>query len=647
MAASSLVVLGLLLVGVAVFAWGLGQALRLVASGRVTPKDQVGKGALGKVTSLVALHSRLLRDFPAGLMHLALFFGFLLLLPQNVTIVLRLLDPNQTIFSAWPGLEALYTLLKDWAEFAVLAALGFAWFRRWFLKPARLLNNLSANVLLLLIGAIVMLDLATDTMIFVSGARADLEQHSFLASTLASFILAMGVHRDSAGTLVLPLAQATVLALAALLVAIPFSKHLHLLSASFRVATARLGYQRPLESVSLEDDRASGADSLGTFNRLQILDLLACTECGRCTEACPSAAAGSPLSPRDLTMAQRQALKARTAPLAASGEAALLACSTCGACERECPVGIEQVGRVVQLRRYLTMKLGRSTQGGAAALASLRERGNPFGLSRAAKADLALASGLPLFSEGSNLDTCLFFGCAAVRDEASRGAALAAAALLSQAGVSCGVLGAEEPCCGDQARRLGDEALFLDCATRTVETLRRHGVRRVLTLCPHCCNALKNEYAQLGLEAQVLHYTEVLPLPQTPGPDSGQPGALRVALHDPCYLARYNGLQENLRLQLGGSPMTLVELAHHGEDTLCCGGGGGLFFSDEPGKGMASRRMLEAVEAGVEVLVTACPYCKAMLEGAATSRLFSGLRVPVVKDLAEVLVQASHKREGA
>jgi Fe-S oxidoreductase len=293
------------------------------------------------------------------------------------------------------------------------------------------------------------------------------------------------------------------------------------------------------------------------------------------------------------------------------------------------------------------MKVGRSTQGGTAALANLRERGNPFGLSLAAKADLALASGLPLLAPGSNLDTCLFFGCAAVRDEASRGAALAAAALLSRAGIPCGVLGSDEPCCGDQARRLGDEALFLDCASRTVETFRRNGVRRVLTLCPHCCNALKNEYAQFGLEAQVLHYTEVLPEPEAPRPVAGQPRALRVAIHDPCYLARYNGLQAGLRLQLGGSALTLVELAHHGEETLCCGGGGGLFFSEEPGKGMASRRMLEAVEAGVDVLVTACPYCKSMLDSAATSRLFSGLRVPAVRDLAEVLVQASQDREGA
>jgi Fe-S oxidoreductase/nitrate reductase gamma subunit len=647
MTAASMVVLGILVAAVAVFGWGLTRNFRLVARGRRPAADQVGKGALGNVLSLAGLHSRLLADLPAGFMHLALFFGFLLLLPQNVTIVLRLFSPDKTVFSAWPGLEALYTLLKECAELAVLVALGLAWFRRWFLKPARLLNNLSANVLLLLIGAIVLWDLATDTMLFVSGALPHLEDDSFLASTFAGMVLALKVHRDNAATLVAPLASLTVLSLAALFVAIPFSKHFHLVSAGLRAAVARLGVSRPLEAISLEDDRASGLDSVTTFNSLQVLDLLACTECGRCTDACPSAAAGSPLSPRNLTMAQRDAAKCSQGLVGASGEEALLACSTCAACEQACPVGIEQVGRVVQLRRYLTMKAGRSTPGWLAALQSLRSRGNPFELTLAARADLARATGLPVFADTATdlPDTCLFLGCAAARDQASREAALAAVQLLRAAGVTCGVLAQEEGCCGDHARRLGDEALFLDCATRTVETFKRYGLKRVLTLCPHCCNVLKNEYAALGLSAQVLHYTEVLPVPDQALAPSPEWAGLRVALHDPCYLTRYNGLQQTLRDQLTGAGLLPVELPHNGQDTLCCGGGGGLYFGDEPGKGMASRRMLEAVELGVDLLVTACPYCKSMLEGAGQSRLFSGLRVPVVRDLAQVLGRQDSKGE--
>lgn len=385
-----------------------------------------------------------------------------------------------------------------------------------------------------------------------------------------------------------------------------------------------------------------GLGSADELDASQRLGLLACTACGWCDDACPAHAAGAALRPSDVSRKLRLAAEADSnAPLIGSVFSAdeLWSCHLCGACAEACPARLAPVGHLIELRRRVASE-GRLDGRRAEVLSQLARTGNPYGLPLAQRRRVALELGLPTLAEEKRPDLVWWLGCAATYDGRIRQVAQATAALLLRAGVRVAVLGGEEACCGDLPRRLGEEGRFQELALGNIDTLARHGVRRVMTHCAHCFHVLAREYPALGASFEVVHHATVLR-------ELVETGALRiqgelpgtVALHDACHLGRLNGLYDAPREVLRTTGLALRELPRSHANAACCGGGGGGYWFEVPRtETPAASRIREALSAGVTALAVECPFCLRMLEDAAP-RGEAGAR-PEIREVSEWLAEA-------
>lgn len=414
---------------------------------------------------------------------------------------------------------------------------------------------------------------------------------------------------------------------------LPWTKWRHIVLAPFSLLTRKAQPLARLDPIDLETDGPFGAARPRDLTWKERLDLASCAHCGRCSQACPAAVATGGrdgLDPRGLIEALQAA--GSTAPLAEGyGEAALWQCTTCMACDDACPIGISPLSMVIDLRRERVLDAARFPQPLRDVMDGLARRGNPWGLARAERDEwLASRQGpngdLPTLAPGGETDVLLWLGCMGGYDARAREAVNALAGLLRGAGIDLAILGPDEACCGDPARRAGNEALWRELAEHNLAALATRRYQRIVTLCPHCANTLGNEYADVGAHLPVSHAAPFLAsllregrLAPALGADGHEPvregRPLRVTLHDPCYLARGMGDTISARALLKALPdVDLVELPRHGRDALCCGAGGGRMWlegPDEPPLGEA--RLTELAAAGVDLCVTACPYCRTMI----------------------------------
>ncbi|MDR2378880.1 MAG: (Fe-S)-binding protein [Bifidobacteriaceae bacterium] len=422
-------------------------------------------------------------------------------------------------------------------------------------------------------------------------------------------------------------------------------------------------------AVDLEDPELDesvferlGAGRVADLTWRDRLALATCTECGRCQEVCPAWAAGQPLSPKLLVGALRDhvfgsepeplALVGGESPWAVAPEA-LWACTTCGACVDACPVGLEQVDQVVELRRHQVLVAGEFPATLAGAFRNLERRKNPWGMLAGKR--LAWTKGLsfavPVLGRDveslAEVEYLYWVGCAGAFDERGQATARALAELLNRAGVSFAVLGADECCTGDPARRGGDESLFASLAGANVETLNRAEATKIVVTCAHCLNTLANEYGPFGGRYQVVHHTELLARLIADGklrPAESADGAVgAVAYQDPCYLARHNNQVAAPRQVLESIPgLKLVEMRPSGRKANCCGAGGGRMWMEEAGPRINSRRFAQAAATGAAALATACPFCNVMMADAAAA---AGAATPV-RDVAQLLWEATRETTG-
>ncbi|MHC4067552.1 MAG: (Fe-S)-binding protein [Planctomycetota bacterium] len=323
---------------------------------------------------------------------------------------------------------------------------------------------------------------------------------------------------------------------------------------------------------------------------------------------------------------------------------ALFSCTTCAACLEACPVYIEQLPKILDTRRYLVMEEADYPQTMADAITSLEQRGHPFPGAQFSRVDWAEGLDVPVLSEMENpkdVDLLLWVGCANALLERSHGIVRSVATLLQEAGVSFAILGREEGCTGDPARRIGNEFLFSQLATKNIKLLEEYGITRILTCCPHCFHSFANDYPALGGSYEVFHHASYLARLVTLGrlrPDS--PGGGRVTYHDPCYLGRYNGVynaaRDVVRRAVGART---VEMAANRADGFCCGGGGGMSFAEEPPDQRVNReRARQALATGADVVAVACPFCMTMMEDGVGA--LAGDRNVEIKDVAELLRDA-------
>jgi Fe-S oxidoreductase len=437
---------------------------------------------------------------------------------------------------------------------------------------------------------------------------------------------------------------------------LPHSKHLHILSSIPNVYFSPLGPKGALAPVNLADETLTkyGATDVDDLTWKQLLNGMTCTECGRCTSVCPANSTGKLLNPKKIMTDTRARLKEKTRiagtddPLLGHQlldnyltEQELWACTTCMACVQECPVMIEHVDTIVDLRRGLVLNESRFPEELKTTFANLERNFTPWAFSHSTRADWAEGLDVPVMASVGKSEILFWVGCAGAYDARYRKVARAFVSLLKNASVDFAILGTEEKCTGDPARRMGNEYLAQSLITENIATLDRYGVKKIVVTCPHCMQALGKEYRQFGGTYEVVHHSTFLR-------ELIEKGALRlnarqrarITFHDPCYLGRYNdeydAPRELLAAATGESP---VEMPRSGDRSFCCGAGGGrMFMEEKEGRRVNNERTNEALALQPEVIGTGCPFCMTMLTDGVKDA--EKAETVAVKDIAEIVLEA-------
>jgi Fe-S oxidoreductase len=588
---------------------------------------------------------KLFQRLGPGLMHAAIFWGFIVLFPTIVIAMIGAVDRDATL--PWLGHQGWFALLVD--VFAVLVLLGVvaAFAIRKVQRPKRFEGSHlgEADLILAMIAGIVTTLLLWHASRIALGMNEWPEGWSPVSNALS------GLFGDGDVTEVLErvFVWAHVLIILTFLAYLPHSKHLHIATAAINVYFGRTGPGGRLEPLRFDvpdEEMRFGAGTVPDLTWKQMMDTFSCTECGRCQDVCPAWNTGKELSPKLLIMGLRDQVFTEGPRLlrdVAAGEPSPLVpnavtddvvwdCVTCGACVEVCPVSIEHVDHIVDLRRNLVMVDSRFPSEAEPMLRDVERASNPWGRAQTERADWAAALGVRILEPGDPAPEVLYWvGCAASFDERARTAAESTAKLLQAAGVDFAILGPRESCTGDPARRMGNEYLFQAHAEQNVSTLNEAGVTKIVASCPHCFNTLGNEYGDFGGNYEVMHHSELIAELVRDG--RLQPGndARSITYHDSCYLARHNDVRADPRELVAavGSP---VEMERSGKRTFCCGAGGAHMWMEERGGLINEERARQAADTGADTLAVACPFCTVMLDDGVKAR-GSDMRVVDVSTL--------------
>ncbi len=596
---------------------------------------------------------RLLDEPVAGLMHVLIFSAFMVLALREIQLFgmgyargfhLPLLGPGQP-------LGRIYGLADNLVIVGGLVGCGIAWYKRLIQKPDRLTLSWEAHLIL---GFIVWI-LLTDAVIDGAGMAISGNREAFepVASLAADVLAGLGL---SAGALGLIGAVAFWSHLGVILVFgnfLPYGKHFHVITGLPNVYFKKLQPSGQLGKPDLEAEQF-GVNKATDLTWKQLFDVYSCTECGRCEVNCPTYVTGKPLTHKQLNQTLKHHLldSARTIladpqageklPALVGGPVAaetIWACTTCGWCETACPVFIENVPRIVDMRRFQVMVESQFPQEATLAFKGLESQGNPWGLDQGNRAAWAEGLDVPLASAGEDYDYLFWVGCAGSYDDRQKKVSRALVRLFRQAGIKFAILGSEESCSGDPARRLGNEYLFQTLAQANVETLNKYAKKKkIIAQCPHCFNTIRNEYPQFDGHFEVVHHAQLLEeLLRDEKLAPSLPVEQKVTYHDSCYLGRHNGVYEAPRQTLRAVPgLTILEMPRNRREGFCCGAGGGRMWLEEKlGQRINQNRVDEAAATGAQVVATACPFCTTMVkDGINETGREEKLRV---LDVAEIL----------
>ena len=628
---------------VALFARRAQWLYRLVRSGKPAARfDDIPARAKAEAVVVVG-QSKLLQRLLPGLMHAAIFWGFIVLLPTIAIAMIGVVDQHATL--PWLGHQGWYAFLVDLFAFLVLAGVITAFVIRKVQRPRRFVGShmREADLILLLIAGIVV------SLFLWHASQIALGLNEFPASWApVSSLIAQGLHQTWTPYLERAAVWAHVLLILGFLVYLPYSKHLHIFLAAVNVFFGRTRARGRLEPINFDAatdaDVRFGAATATDLTWKQMLDTVSCTECGRCQDVCPAFNTGKELSPKLLIMALRdQLLSGASTPIVpnAVSDNVVWDCVTCGACVRECPVGIEHIDHIVDLRRNLVMVESRFPDEAATMLRDVDRASNPWGKPQSDRAHWADGLGVRVLNAGEPAPDVLFWvGCGPSFDERAKQGAISTAKLLKEAGVDFAILGPRESCTGDPARRMGDEYTFQKLAKQNIGTLNEARVKKIVTTCPHCFNTIGNEYSDFGGRYEVVHHTEFLAGLVREGKLKTLAGDRTITYHDSCYLARHNDVREAPR-ELAAAAGRAVEMPRNRERTFCCGAGGARMWMEESrGRPINEERVREAMGTGAETLAVACPFCTVMLDDGVRT---TGAKLQVI-DLATLLSEAVERR---
>ncbi len=559
----------------------------------------------------------------AGIMHIFILWGFMILVFGEIEIILSVFIPNFS-FDFLGAIYPLYVLSQDLFIFLVIIAMIMAFIRRFAWHPRQINYHLGSYLILVAI-IILMFTLLGMNIEHIAAGNQPFASVAASWAPFTMFAFHLFHPQIYSHQIFITLFWIHIVTILAFLDYIPNSKHLHILAAIpanfFRRFTPPL---LKLAPIDFEDEELGtlGVASVRDMTWKQLFDGYSCTECGRCTELCPANNTGKLLSPREIILNTKDNLFRNAAALKVNSEALpvkligdsiteeeLWACTTCGACTAVCPVGNEHLRDIIDMRRNLVMEQGSVPSLMGQALKSIEARQHPFFGTASVRSDWRKNIDVPFFDKDK--EYLLWIGCSIALEERNQKIAQATVGILKKAGVSFGIL-ENERCTGDPARRMGDEYQFSLLAKENINEFNELGVKKIITMCPHCFNSFGNDYQDYGGNYEMTMHSVLIDSLIKDGKIMLKKSSGSITFHDPCYLSRHNNITEEPREALSAAG-SLIEMGQNRKNSFCCGGGGGLYWSEEQGDRINQTRAKEALSTKADIIATSCPFCMSMI----------------------------------
>jgi len=611
---------------------------------------------MDNVIAVALGQTKLLREPYAGILHVCIFWGF------NILLLAVLESIGEGLFAGFSfsflgGLYAPLIFLEEVLAFLVVVAVFLSLVRRFVFVPKRLRGTkrekIEAAFVLIVIFCIMF------SMFGQNSARMFVHPTSSDSMRVFSSLFAPLVFHDAHFWFAFYWWMHIVFVFG-FLNFLPYSKHLHIITSFFNVYFAKFSSRGTLKPLFLEDENATkfGANDVDDLSWKQLLDGYTCTECGRCTDSCPANITGKPLSPKKIIEDIRKRTMEKASLLYSSikseqvnlskplldgyiTEEELWACTTCMACVQECPVQIEHIDSIVDMRRYLVLNESRIPKEAQTTFSNLERNFTPWNFSHSERTAWAQGLTVPTFAEKQHAEILFWVGCAGSYDARYIKVTQAFVKIMQQANIDFAILGLEEKCNGDVARRLGNEYLAQLSMRENIETMKKYNFKIIVTSCPHCFNIFKNEYPQFGGNYDVLHHTEFISQLIAEGRITLS-NEIREAItyHDSCYIGRYNNNYNSPRKTLQSiRGLQLLEMPRSKDKGFCCGAGGGRMFLEETiGKRVNIERTEEALSLNPSTIATACPFCMTMMTDGVKAKEAS--ERTNVRDVAEIVSEA-------